>query len=66
MAAPKHFYTTQDVQRLLSCGTLRTAQMRVKAMNDELVAKGYWVESGKVPVKFFHEKYPYIEVETTQ
>ncbi|WP_268465323.1 hypothetical protein [Bacillus vallismortis] len=30
-------------------------------MNDDLKAMGYWVERGKVPIKFFHEKYPYIE-----
>jgi hypothetical protein len=34
--------------------------MRIKAMNDELKEKGYWTERGKVPVTFFHEKYPFI------
>lgn len=47
----------------LGIGSIRTAQARVKAMNDELKEKGYWVERGKVPVAFFHEKYPYIEKE---
>lgn len=61
-----HFYDSKDVQRLLSCGSLRTAQMRIKAMNDELKAKGYWVERGKVPVAFFHEKYPFIPKETAK
>ncbi len=56
----KQFYTTAEVQQLLSCGTLRTAQSRVKALNEELRKLGYWVEPGKVPVKFFHEKYPFI------
>lgn len=58
----KHFYSTTDVQQLLGCGSLRTAQMRIKAMNDELKEKGYWTERGKVPVAFFHEKYPFIPI----
>lgn len=57
----KHFYSSQEVQELLSCGCLRTAQLRIQAMNDELKSKGFWIERGKVPVAFFHEKYPYIE-----
>jgi hypothetical protein len=60
MGAAKHFYDAKDVQQLLGCGTIRTAQMRIKAMNDELKEKGYWTERGKVPVAFFHEKYPFI------
>jgi len=56
----KLFYDSKDVQQLLGCSSLRTAQIRIKAMNDELQSKGYWVERGKVPVTFFHEKYPYL------
>ncbi len=56
----KHFYTAKEVMEMLDCGTLRTAQLRIQAMNEELKAKGYWVERGKVPVAYFHEKYPYI------
>ena len=48
---------------MLDCGSLRTAQLRIKAMNEELKAKGYWVERGKIPVAYFHEKYPYIKTE---
>lgn len=59
----KHFYDSNDVQRLLQLGTLRTAQMRIQAMNEELKAKGYWTERGKIPVSFFHEKYPYFQKE---
>ncbi len=57
----KQFYTSQEVQKMLGCGTLRTAQLRIQAMNEELKSKGYWVERGKIPISFFHEKYPYIE-----
>lgn len=59
----KHFYDSKDVHRLLSCGTLRTAQLRIQVMNEELKLKGYWIERGKIPVTFFHEKYPYIPQE---
>jgi hypothetical protein len=57
----KHFYDSKEVQQLLGLGTLRTAQLRIQSLNAELSSLGYWVERGKVPVKFFHEKYPYIE-----
>jgi len=57
----KHFYNTKDVMNLLSLNSIRTAQLRIKAMNEELKGKGYWVERGKVPIRFFHEKYPFIE-----
>ncbi|WP_404336435.1 hypothetical protein [Planococcus rifietoensis] len=57
----KNFYNAQEVKEMLDLGTIRTAHMRIQSMNAELEAKGYWVERGKVPVSFFHEKYPYIE-----
>lgn len=59
----KLFYNSKEVQSMLSLGCIRTAQIRIKSMNDELKEKGYWVERGKVPIAFFHEKYPYIEKE---
>lgn len=57
----KHFYTAAEVKELLELGHIRTAQNRVQKMNEELTEKGYWIERGKVPISFFHEKYPYIE-----
>lgn len=57
----KLFYDSKDIMEMLGFGSIRTAQLRIKAMNDELQSKGYWIERGKVPIKFFHEKYPYIE-----
>lgn len=62
----KHFYNAKDVMDLLSLNALRTSQHRIQAMNAELKDKGYWVERGKVPVQFFHEKYPYIEKESAR
>jgi hypothetical protein len=56
----KHFYDSKDVKLILGLGSIRTAQLRIQAMNKELTEKGYWIEKGKIPKKFFHEKYPYI------
>jgi len=58
----KNFYNSKEVQDLLSIGHIRTAQLRIQQLNAELTSKGYWIEPGKVPVKFFHEKYPYIDL----
>ncbi|TDL39431.1 hypothetical protein EVU91_04610 [Macrococcoides bohemicum] len=60
----KHFYDAKDVSQLLG-RSLSYARKRIKAMNDEIIADGYYAESGKVPIKKFHEKYPYIEKEET-
>lgn len=57
----KHYYDSKDVMKLLELNSIRLAQMRIKAMNDELKSKGFWIERGKVPVLFFHEKYPFIK-----
>ncbi|KOY81247.1 hypothetical protein I6G82_02910 [Lysinibacillus macroides] len=57
----KLFYTTHEVKEILGLGSLRTAQARVQALNEELKKQGYWTERGKIPIAFFHEKYPYIE-----
>lgn len=57
----KLFYTASEVKELLQLGHIRTAQLRIQAMNKELSDKGYWIERGKVPVSFFEEKYPYLK-----
>lgn len=57
----KNFYSAREVKQLLDIATMRTAYTRIHSMNQELEEKGYWIERGKVPVSFFHEKYPYIE-----
>ncbi len=57
----KLFYDSNDVKNLLGLGSIRTAQLRIKSLNEELQEKGFWTERGKVPKKFFHEKYPYLE-----
>lgn len=59
----KHFYNSSEIKSLLDLNSLRTAQHRIQVMNSELESKGFWTERGKVPVKFFHEKYPYLPIE---
>jgi hypothetical protein len=56
----KNYYDSRDVKQLLNLGSLRTAQLRIQSMNEELKSRGFWIERGKVPIKFFHEKYPYM------
>lgn len=58
----KHFYTTKEVAAMLRIHE-RTASNRIRALNDDLKTKGYWIEPGKIPVVVFHQKYPYIERE---
>lgn len=57
----KHFYDSTDIKDLLALNSKRTAQHRIQMLNEELKGRGFWVERGKVPVQFFHEKYPYVE-----
>jgi hypothetical protein len=57
----KHYYDSKDVKQLLGLGSVRTAQLRIQSLNEELSSNGFWVERGKVPIRFFHEKYPYVE-----
>ena len=58
----KHYYDSKDVKSILGLNSIRTAQLRVKALNDELSIRGFWVERGKVPIQFFHEKYPFVSI----
>ncbi|MGP4073158.1 hypothetical protein ACTWQB_11460 [Piscibacillus sp. B03] len=55
----KHFYNADDIADLLQCSQ-RTAYYRIQQMNKELEQKGYYIEQGKIPILYFHEKYPYI------
>lgn len=59
----KFYYTVSEIMELLQLGSKRTAYERVKQLNDELKRSGYWIERGKIPKSFFHEKYPYIKEE---
>lgn len=54
------YYTAQDVASMIGCN-IRTAYVRIQLLNEELTQRGYWIERGKVPKAFFHEKYPYLK-----
>ena len=55
--AMKNYYDSNDVKKLLDLNSIRTAQYRIQAMNEELKEQGYWIERGKVPVKFFENNH---------
>lgn len=55
----KNFYSIDDVAELLEVSRT-TAHRRIKVMNEEMAAEGFFIEAGKVPVQLFHEKYPYV------
>jgi len=61
----KLYYDAEDAQRILGYKSKRTAQIKIQELNEELKSKGYWIVKGKVPVKFFHEKYPFVNSEET-
>ncbi len=52
----KIFYGADDIATLLSVSR-PTAYRIIKKLNDELKNKGYIVIAGRVPVKFFMEKF---------
>lgn len=52
----KRFYTVEDVMHMLGVSKT-TAYREIKQLNDELKQKGYITVSGKVPRKFFEEKF---------
>ena len=52
----KRFYTAADVAQIL-CVSKSTAYREIKKLNDKLRELGYITISGKVPKKFFEEKF---------
>ena len=51
------YYTITDVMAILGCSRTK-AQDVIRALNDELVDKGYMrFPLGKVPKKYVHEKF---------
>ena len=53
---PKYFYTAAEVARMLYVSN-STAYREIRRLNAELSALGYSTISGKIPVKFFHERF---------
>lgn len=56
---PKLYYDARDIIRLLDLGSSTTAHRRIQELNKELESMGYKAEPGRVPVKFFEDRYPY-------
>lgn len=52
----KRFYTAEDIARILGVSR-STAYREIKRLNDELKRMGYITVCGKVPRKFFEEKF---------
>lgn len=50
------FYTVEDVINILNVSR-STAYREIKKLNDELKKKGYITICGKVPIKFFRERW---------
>lgn len=50
------YYTVEEVQKILGISSSKAYQV-IRQLNNELKAKGYIVIAGKVPKKYFNEKY---------
>jgi hypothetical protein len=50
------YYTVEDVQKILGISSSKAYQV-MRLLNKELKAKGYITIAGKVPKKYFGEKY---------
>ena len=56
MVETKIFYTADDVSTMLSISR-PTAYRIIRNLNDELSSGGYIIVSGRVPKKYFDEKF---------
>ncbi|PKE24146.1 hypothetical protein CW689_05370 [Macrococcoides caseolyticum] len=56
----KHFYNAKDVMELLDCSK-SYAHSQIRRMNEEMEKDGFYSVRGKVPVKKFEEKFPYLK-----
>ncbi len=56
MVNSKVFYTADDVAELLTISR-PTAYRIIRKLNDELAEKGFIIISGRVPKKYFDEKF---------
>ncbi len=50
------FYTVEDIIDILNVSK-STAYREIKKLNDELKKQGYITICGKVPIKFFRERW---------
>lgn len=56
MTETRVFYNADDISSILSVSR-PTAYRIIKRLNDELLKSGFIVVSGRVPKKFFDEKF---------
>ena len=56
MEENKLFYNANDISNMLSISK-PTAYRIIRTLNDELVSNGYIIVSGRVPKKYFDEKF---------
>lgn len=56
MTNSKLFYTADDVAELLTISR-PTAYRIIRKLNDELAEKGFIIISGRIPKKYFDEKF---------
>ena len=56
MVENKLFYTADDIAQMLSISR-PTAYRIIKRLNDELAGNGYIIICGRVPRKYFDEKF---------
>ena len=52
----KVYYTAMEVAKMLGVSRAKGYEI-VRELNEELTKKGYIVIAGKIPKKFFEEKY---------
>lgn len=52
----KIYYTVEEVSQLLGI-SVSTSYKIIRKLNKELVSKGFIVISGKLPIRYFEEKY---------
>lgn len=60
-ATPANYYNADDVMRLTGYAINKCRKI-IKGLNDELVEKGYITVPGKIPKKYYHERF-YIDAE---
>lgn len=56
----KHFYDAKDIMELLECSKSH-AHSQIRRMNEEMEKDGFYSVRGKVPIKKFEEKFPYLK-----
>jgi len=52
----KIYYSAEDVSEMLGISVGHSYKI-IRSLNKELKAKGFIVVSGKLPIKYFEEKY---------